>query len=191
MDRDAAEFVEASYSDDPAEKCDTLQDHVEELVTQRLKKGADERAKRELTKLVLAVVKQILDEGRCSSLVDIKRLSGRELLARLIAEVLDSPNPRLMAASIDFTFGLGVQVGKNETQIAAEHDVTKASVSRYCRHLVEEYLGGKPSAGMKSTDAVKNYRSLRTGRSSRAPRTEWPFASVLKSNYERPTATHT
>ena len=184
MQRDAAEFVEASYESDPAEICDTLENHVEELLQSRLPK-ATARERASLARLFVKVLHQLLQDGRVGSLVDVRRLSGRELLARIIGEIIDAPQPLLMACCVDFTFGLGVQVGKNETEIAREHDVTKATVSRHCVFLKTTYLQGQPAPGMKSRAAVESYRRNRLGRSSRPPRSEWAFGDVLKQTYAR------
>ncbi len=186
MSRDAADFTEASYFDDPSKGCDSLEDHVKELVTPHLKPGTSVKAAEGLFSMVLVVVRTILDEGRASALVDVQKLSGREILARLVSEVIDAPNPRLMACCVDFVFSLGVQVGKNETDIAADADVTKASVSRYCVHLKNTYLAGNPAPGMKSNKAVASYRATRTGRSSRAPATPWALADVLTAHFRKP-----
>lgn len=184
MPRDAADYVEASYESDPAEGCDTLENHVEELLHQRFPKAEPGSLKR-MSRLFVEVLHQLLADGRVGALVDVKRLTGRELLARLIGEIMDAPKPQLMACCVDFTFGLGVQVGMNETQIAHHHNVTKATVSRYCVHLKQIYLNGQPAQGMKSNTAVESYRQNRLGRSSRPPRSEWAFGNVLKSTYER------
>lgn len=186
MPRDPSEYSEASVTPDMAGDCDTLEQHVSEVLSSQLKQfPAPTVAK--LSRIFVKVLRQLLDEERLGSLVDIKKLSGRELLARLIAEIIDAPQPQLMACCVDFTFALGVQTGRNETQIAADHNVTKATVSRYCVHLKTTYLGGVPAPGMKSAKAVESYRQNKLGRSSRPPMQEWAFGKVLKETYERRT----
>lgn len=182
-DRDAAEFNEASYEDDPATSLDSLSDHVRELVAHEVKNKLDARTLGELCRIVENVVKRLLDEERLGPQVEISKLSGRELLAQMIAEIIDASEPRLMARCVDFVFELGVQMGLNQTQIGLQEGVTKASVSRHCVHLKATYRSNKPSAGMKSAAAVKTYRHLRTGRSSRCPRMDWPFAEKFKDAY--------
>ena len=186
MSRDAADYSEASYFDDPSKGCDTLEDHVKELVTPHLRKGTTAESAKMLFKLVHSVVRTILDEGRASALVDVQKLSGREILARLVAEIIDAPNPRLMACCVDFVFGLGAQLGKNETRIAQDLGVTKASVSRSCVELKHTYLAGIPAPGMKSNDAVESYRKGRTGKSSRGPAQEWAFQEAFTENFKKP-----
>lgn len=181
-ERDAAEFHEASYSVDLTEHCDTLTDHVRELILETCPdlKGTPLV---KIERLVAKVVRRLLDEGRLGPLVEVDRLQGRELLAALIAEIIEAPDARLMARAIDFVMMLGVQGGISETRIAELSGVTKASVSRYCILLKETYRGGKPAAGMKPNHAVKSYRDGRTGKSSRSPRQEWPFAATFKQAY--------
>lgn len=184
MLRDAAEFNEASELTDPAISIDTLEDHVSELVRD-LARGMPEAGMRKLINLVVKVVKKLLNEGRLSALVDVERLEGRELMAQLIAEIIDDTEPRLMARCIDFTFSLGVQLGLNETKIAAKENVTKASASGRCVYLKGTYLLGKPAPGMKSTNAVEKYRQNRTGKSSRSAVVEWQLGASFKAAYER------
>lgn len=185
MSRDAADFTEASYFDDPSLGCDSLEDHVKELVSPRLAKGTRPEDAQKLFNLVLFVVRTILDEGRASALVDVQKLSGRELLARLVAEIIDAPQPRLMARCVDFVFGLGVQLGKNETDIGEAENVTKASVSRYCVGLKRDYLGGTPAPGMKSNKAVEAYREINTGKRSRPAANAWDGFAILNSHIKQ------
>ena len=175
--RDASDYNEASYYDDPP--ADSLHDHIAELLSRRVSKMDDR-----LTKLVASVVTDLLKEGRLGALVDINRLTGRETMARIIAEVIDSPQPRLMACCVDFVFRLGVQTAKNETKIADDFNVTKATVSRYCVHLKDVFLDGKPAPGMKSAEAVENYKALRTGK-TRTPRQPWAFQSTITSTFNQ------
>lgn len=184
-DRDAAEYHEASYWPDPGEACDGLPAHVAELVDEEWPPRADPAAKSSVIRLVTRVVERLLEEGRMAPLVDVKRLPGRELLARLIGEVLAAQDKELMVRCIDFVFETGVQLGISETEIGRICGVTKSTVSNYCVHLKEVYRSGVPAAGMKSNTAVQSYRRTRTGRSSRGPRTEWPFASIFAETYER------
>jgi hypothetical protein len=180
MLRDPSEYVEASYEVDPSAACDSIEDHLRELLARRMK-TVDAR----LVKLIAGVVNDLLTENRLAALVDVNRLTGKETLARLVGEIVDAPQPRLMACCVDFVFGLGVQIAKNETEIANDHSVTKATVSRYCVHLKHVYLAGIPAPGMKSAEAVESYRAGRTGKSSRPARTEWTFQNVIKDTFNR------
>lgn len=183
-DRDAADFVEASYVIDPSAGCDSLADHIAELVREECPKITDGRTLRSLQGVVNAVVQRLLDEGRLGPLVDVQRIGGRELLAQLVAEIIEAPDARLMARCVDFVMELGVQCGISETRIAELSQVTRASVSRYCVHLKDTYRGGIPATGMKPNHAVKSYRDGRTGRSSRPPRMDWAFAGTFKEAFD-------
>ena len=168
--RDAAEYNEASYEVDPSAGCDTLADHIAELVKEECPSVNDRRTMKSLQSICTAVTTRLLDEGRLGPLVDVKRLQGRDLIAALIGEIIEAPDARLMAQCIDFVMELGVQLGISETKIAQLAGVNKATVSRYCVHLKMHYRGGRPAAGMKPNKAVQSYRDTRTGRSSRGPR---------------------
>lgn len=190
MSRDAAEFHEASYESDPSQQCDALEDHVSELLRDRLKRMPAEKELKAMVRLMTSVYLQLLKEGRTGALVEVKHLTHRELLARLIGEIIEAPQPVLMACAVDFVFSLGVLPGKKMTGIAQEHGVTKATVSRYCRHLSQLFLGGHPAPGMKSVAAVTSYRNSRIGKSSRPPRVEWVFGKILTDTFhgdEQPT----
>lgn len=165
--------------------CDDLSSHIAELLDEEWPAKADAGAKRAVCKLVTRVVERLIAEGRMGPLVDVKRLPGRELLARLLDEILASQDKELMVRCIDFVFETGVQLGISETEIGRICGVTKSTVSNYCVHLKEVYRGGVPAAGMKSNTAVQSYRRTRTGRSSRSARIEWPFANVFAETYAR------
>ena len=182
-DRDPANYSEASYWPDIAEGCDTLESHITEILAEEWPKSADARAKRVVLKLITKVVERLLSEGRMAPLVDVQRLPGKELMARMLDEIINAPNPALMACSIDFTLGTGVMLGASMTSISSTYGVTKATVSHYCRYLTEVYMQGKPAIGMKSVEAVENYRKTRTGRSSRGPHVKWAFAEIFQQHY--------
>lgn len=181
--RDAAEFDEASHWPDPAEACDHLDAHIAELVDAEWPRRADVSAKPAVRVLVGRVVKRLLDEGRLAPLVDVKRLPGRELLARLLAEIMMAEHPLLMAYCIDLVMQTHVAMGISMTEIGAKCGVEKATVSHHCVMLKEVYREGKPAPGMKSNAAVKSYQQIRTGRSSRGPRMDWAFAATFKNAY--------
>lgn len=176
--RDPAQYNEASFDPDPTEGLDTLSDHIRELAGKHVR-SLPPAQMAGLCRIIESVVTDLLDEGRLGALVDVQRLTGRELLARLMAEVIDAPDAAVMARSIDFTFSLGVQMGASQTEIARMDDVTKASISRHCRALCETYLGGRPSVGMKSVEAVKSYRAVQIQRQRPAP-PEWEFGHIFK-----------
>ena len=179
--RDAAEYTESSYTPDVA-ACDSLQDALAEIIEAKWPL----RWPRELiptqVKFCTRILRAYLASGH-SVQVDIRRMEGRELLACLIAEIIAAPNARLMARCVDFVFSLCVQLGMSETEIAELEGLTKATASNYCVQLKKVYRDGKPAPGMKSREAVAKYKELRTGRSSRGPRQEWPFAHAFKHAY--------
>lgn len=182
-DRDAAEYHEASHWPDVAEGCDSLEDHVMELLCAEMPQHRGSEKLAQLAALVTKIVRAVMQQGMAGAAVDLKKLQGRELMARLIAEIIDAPHARLMARCIDLTFSLGVQLGLNETQIASLEGLTKATASHYCVTLKDTYLEGRPAPGMKSNAAVESYRRVRTGKSSRGPRTEWAFAATFMTAY--------
>ncbi|WP_395753348.1 hypothetical protein [Prosthecobacter sp.] len=190
MSRDAAEFRESSYWPDVIQGCDTLAEHVAELVTEEWPARADPKAKAAVIKLVHRVVQRLLEEGRLAPLVDVKKLSGRELLAKLLDEIMEAPDARLMAYCVDLVMETGVKLGASMTSIADEFKITKSTVSHHCCHLKETYLKGRPAAGMKSVAAVESYRKIRMGKSSRGPRIDWQFATTFAKHYGSTSTTH-
>lgn len=179
--RDAADYHEASYTPDVA-ACDSLDDVLAELIEQRWPSKWPREIMPAQIKFCRRILRAYLDCGHTDQ-VDIRRMEGRELLACLIAEIIAAPNARLMARCVDFVFSLGVQLGMSETEIAELEGLTKATASNYCVQLKKVYRDGKPAPGMKSREAVAKYKELRTGRSSRGPRQEWPFAHAFKHAY--------
>lgn len=184
MQRDAAEFTEASQEPDFA-GLDTLDDHIAEVMDELWPSKWPKEIRPQVEKFAAKVIKAVLQRG-AADMPDVQRIEGRDLLAFLVAEIIDAPNARLMARCVDFVFELGVQLGLSETQIAELEGCTKATPSLYCCRLKDQYRKGMPARGMKSPLAVENYRQLRQGRSSRGPRVEWQFAETLKAAYERP-----
>ncbi len=182
--RDAAEFNEASHWPDPAENCDTLEAHIAELLHEEWPKRADSKVLPAVQRLIEKVVSRLLHEGRITSLVEVRRLEGRELMAMVLSEIMHAEDPLLMAKCVDFTLETGV-LGLTQTEIASEHHVTKATVSHHCVGLKTTYRGGVPAAGMKSKRAVESYRTVRTGRSSRGPRVEWQFSTTFSETYAK------
>lgn len=180
--RDAAEYHEASESFDPAD-CDTLDDHVAEQVTALWPPAWPVKMRPVIIRFSKNLVLAVLKNAGGNELVEMRRLEGRELLARLVAEIIDAPNARLMARCVDFVFELGICQGMSQTCIAELEGVTKADASHYCIELKETYRGGRPARGMKSNQAVIKYREKRLGRSSRGPREEWTFAQTFKHSY--------
>lgn len=184
MNRDAAEFHEASYSFDPATTCDSITDQIAELLAEHWPHQRGTPGLKKLAKVVTRIMRQLLKEGANTGL-DVERIQGRELMAKLTAEIIDSPHPRLMARAIDLAFGFGVQLGLNETEIAELENVTKATASHYCIALKDTYLKGMPARGMKSNQAVAKYRELNTGKANRANREAWQFEKVFKAAYKQ------
>lgn len=180
--RDAAEYNESSTTPDVA-GLDSFEDVLTEIVHEKWPSKWPRELIGTQVKFCTRILRAYLATGHGDHVVDVRRMEGRELLARLIAEIISAPHPRLMARCVDFVFGLGVQLGISETEIAALEGLTKATASHYCVTLKAVYRDGKPAPGMKSPAAVAKYTELRTGRSSRGPRQDWAFASAFKQAY--------
>lgn len=101
-----------------------------------------------------------------------------ELVARLLAEIIDADNPRLHAKCIDFVLGIGLCQGMSETQIAREEGVGKAAVSKRCK-LIQKAFGLLPGRGMKSEDACRNYAARQTGKRAKPIPQAWAFSGIL------------
>ncbi len=83
-----------------------------------------------------------------------------EGVTRFAVEVLQRENPRLTVQSFAFAAGLYVLEGKSETEIAKEHGITRAAVSRRVVEITKS-LGLPPSRGMKSAQSRTKYRNAR------------------------------
>ena len=187
MSRDPAQYDENSFTPDMAENCDSLEDRIAEIILKRWPKSDDGKMRPWLTKFILKVVHDLLGSGNKSlAVLDVRKIEGRDLLACLVAEIIDAPNARLMARCVDYVFELGVQQGLSETQMSALDGLQKATASHYCVTLKQTYRNGHPARGMKSEKAVQNYSQTRRGRSSRGPRQEWPFLHIFTQAYAAP-----
>jgi len=99
----------------------------------------------------------------------------RETIARLVSEFIESKNPRMVAQCYDFTFQLGLMMGRSQTAIADEHGVRKATVSKICRTIVKNF-GVAPARGMKSPKAVATYRAKMLTKHAERRRSHQPWA---------------
>jgi hypothetical protein len=119
-------------------------------------------------------------DGRVAELLgdSMPLQSNLELVARLLAEIIDADNPRLHAKCIDFVLGIGLCQGMSETQIARDEGVGKAAVSKRCK-LIQKAFGLLPSRGMKSERACENYAERQKGKRAKPLPQPWAFSGLL------------
>lgn len=183
--RDPASYDEASFTPDIASHCDTLSDHIAEALAAEWPSRADVSARPSVLKLIHRVIARLQSADLLDPHSHGSRMDGREMLAKMLAEVIDAPDPRLMAHCIDFVLETGIQLGMSETEIAARFGVTRATVSNYCVALKATFRAGRPARGMKSESAVTSYRRARSGRSNRKPCEPWQFANRFKAKLQK------
>lgn len=108
----------------------------------------------------------------------------RETIARLVADFIDAPNPRMEAQCYDVAFGLGIQLGITESAIADQHGVKRQTVSKRCRAIVEAF-GVQPGRGMKSPRAVRVYseRAAQVHRRKKEPGGPWRGAEAFTRGF--------
>ena len=135
-----------------------------------------------VTQIAVAVFEDAEAEGIMGGATLKPSRGGLELLARVLADVIDAGGPgdrsRMEAEAIDFAIGTGVQQGKSEKEIAEFHGVNKATISKRAVHAKERYAI-PPSRGMKSPVAVAKYREINKGK-KRSLREPWNFSGLLK-----------
>ena len=141
----------------PEEIGETLQDIIRDKAAERCPAGFP---RVEWENLTVAVV---LDPEVSAALIEAHGASllsehERETVAKIISEMIDAENPRLRAQCYDLAFRLNLRVGgMTQDQIAQEHGIGKAAVSKECRRIVREF-SLPPARGMKSREAVEVYR---------------------------------
>lgn len=182
--RDPACFNEASTKADAGEAIDKIPAHVRQFVEEHWngRLPAREAFAAEVTELACMAMVSLVREGKLAALLgELPAVEdGRRMATVITAEVLSARNPRLTAQCADIAFDLRVQRGRGETEIAAEHGLTRATVSGICRQLVEIY-SDKPGTGMKSEAAVEQYRMLRKGKRAKPMPATWEFAEKFSS----------
>lgn len=187
---DPAGYREASYRPDMAAEIDTAEDRVIEIIAaQAVKLPAGlSRAwfNQAVAGLVIATLEAARTDGSLGELFDAGHTrSEMELAARLLAELIDSNNPRLQAKCLAFVLGLNIGGGKSETAIALEEGVNKATVSKRCVRL-KEVFALHPSRGMKSEEAVRSYSKRQTGKRARPKPIAWSWSGLLKGLFDGP-----
>ena len=63
----------------------------------------------------------------------------REMLGRILAEVASAKRPALYAECIAITLGVDLRQGLSQSQIARDHNVTRACVSKICLSIAEAH----------------------------------------------------
>lgn len=184
---DPADRPEASTTPDMARLLDRPEDVLRELLDAAVKRwrGDLPRTLAELhatvTQIALGVFEAAVAEGILDGASMKPSRGGLELLARVLADVIDAGQPgdrsRMEAEAIDFAIGTGVQQGKSEKEIAGFHGVTKATISKRAVNAKKRY-SLPPSRGMKSEAAVKAYARMATGK-KRSLREAWDFSGLL------------
>jgi hypothetical protein len=186
MFRDAADRPEASYRPDLADEIDRPEDRLLELIASqavKLPPGIQRTWLNQIvSQLAIGAMREAAKDGSLSDLFDgiEPNKADLELVARLLAELIDADNPRLQAKCLAFVFGL---TGKSETEIGDEEGVGKAAVSKRCIRLKQAF-GLRPSRGMKSDKACDSYRRRQMGKRARPSREPWAFAGLLETIYE-------
>jgi hypothetical protein len=172
MNRDAAEYTEASETPDMAESIDTLSDHIAEIVCEEWPASVGNR--KPIIAITERVVTRLLRERRLGAEYDTGMISGREALTKSLQLIIDSPQPRLMARAVDLALQTGVQLGISETAIADMEGVTRASVSLYVLACKDAVLGDSVEVPwLKSAEARKSYSEKRSGK--KGGKQEWEF----------------
>lgn len=174
-DRDPAQYHEASEWPDMAERLDSPVDALAEEMASKVRyKG-------------VAVPYPLCQQMAAVALSAASNTGGanvEDIAKRILCEVIDAPtgdDALMNARCLDFVFGLGIQGGISQTQIAELHDCTRATVSRKCRLMVRRFsgLGVKPGPGMRSEEAVKTY-SIRELQKQRKVKAKWRYRGRLK-----------
>jgi len=183
---DPAGFSEASYRPDMAAEIDSPEDRFLELLFSQAVKLPPGISRQWFNQCVAAVVIEAIKAGRedgsLSEMFDGaggRSRSEMELAARLLAELIDSSNPRLQAKCLAFVLGLNIGGGKSETAIAAEEGVNKATVSKRCVRL-KQVFALNPSRGMKSEAAVRSYSKRQTGKRARPKPIAWKWSGLFR-----------
>lgn len=170
MLQDAAQYNEASYTPDMAREIDSLGDHIAELAEgwQKNKPVAPQ---------VEAIVRRLLDEKRLNESVEVAQLSGREVLAQIVALIVESERPKLMAQSVDLVFQLGVFGGISETEMARQAGCTRANACHYVMRVKDRFFRGVSIPWLRSEEARTTYSKRQEGK--QINHEPWPFAEVL------------
>ncbi len=176
--RDPADWNENSYSVDLADEVDSIEDKLSEDAAAFWKAigvPANRTALvRHTARFAFKVISAHTGQRTGSK-------EAHEMAARILATVIDSgKDAELMAKCIDFAVGMNVQGPITEQEIADQHGVTRAAVSKRCIQVTEEFAI-PPSAGMRSVKTRLRHRLRQRGRRTVLYKETWGFSGVLKS----------
>jgi len=171
--QDAADYSEASYEPDLARQIDQLDDHVAEIVSEEWQ-GHPSAA----VSMTCRVVRRLLDEHRLNESVDVASMSGRDILAQVVAMVVGADNPKLVARAVDLVFQLGAFGGMSETAMARAEGCTRANACHYVMQVKDRFFKGKDIPWLRSEQARKTYAKRQIGRANQSQ--PWEFADHLK-----------
>lgn len=190
--RDAAEYVEASYTPDFGSS-DSPRALLAEEIAIVCRRTPPPRTPADVERLAFACVLRALrllsDAGRLQdAIAETGPVNDRRItLAAVVGEIIHSRTPAMTARCADFAFDLGI-TGESETDIASRFGVGRAAVSAVCCMFRSMHRDGKPGLRMKDQAAVRKYRAGMLGKRARkATAHPWPFADRF---HER-TTTHT
>jgi hypothetical protein len=178
--RDAAEYTEASTTPDMAEACDSRADIIAEITAKHWPPSWPKQQMRITIKhLIEPILHDVIAAGAAND-NDTRKLEGRELLARLIDEILLANNPRLTARCIDFVFQLNLQSGISQTSIAEAERVERATASKICVTLKETYLT-RPAPGMKPERSIATFADAQRSKAKK-PKSgdDWKYSKIMR-----------
>ena len=179
---DPAEWSRSSHEPDIAGGIDTLDDVLREVAHRELA-DLHERDRNRLVKVITRVALAGIREASLRGLLhdgDNVAWSPKflEIVAHLVSDILDARNPRLMVQCMDFAFGLGLQLGVSEQDIADLHQMTRSNVSKICVGLCERYQI-PPSRGMRSIATREHYSARQQGRRAKPSPEPWTHKGVF------------
>lgn len=190
---DPAEWSRASETPDIGGDLDTLTDFLRESATARLKHlPAKDRVAvvDAVTQIALEGIERAKAEGLLHDNDTVTWTPQfREILAHIFSELLDAGKERclLLAQCFDFAFGLGLQLGISEQEIANQHGMTRSNVSKICVGMRERY-DVPPSRGMRSIATCEKYSARQRGRRAKPAAEPWIHLDALRSAFTNPFA---
>lgn len=184
--RDAADRPAASHRPEMADLVDRLEDELMELVCEQGVEMSPGMAR------VVGAIASGMGQGgpkaerlqKAFGFGPVMTSDLQELAQKLMERIDGDSRPRLEAACVDFAFGLGLNGGKSQTEIASEHGVGRACVSKRCVNLAVEFErypadGSAPARGMRSGVARGVYAERQKGKRLRARGETWGFKGLL------------
>ncbi len=172
-----SDWPESSYTPDMAHIVDSLEDQARELARDFWRGAGVPTSRAQLI------------QGSATLAVQLCRRMGgertgamqaQEMTARLLATIIDAgEDAQLTAQCMDFAIGTNVQGSITEQQIAEQHGLTRAAVSKRCIKITEEF-NVPPSAGMRTLKARGRYRLRQRGRRTVLIRPKWAYSGLLR-----------